>query len=126
MRASAGKERLNQLKASIVITLIITGGILILAPVVCTYQQNGNLGEVLPYLVSETQAESGHTDTNRIAFLDRSIARLDPPLSHRYRLGCAVLGTFMIVVGACMAIGVKSSPEKARNFSAEATKDGFK
>jgi hypothetical protein len=99
------------MKPSIIITLIITGGILILAPIVTAYHQCDKVAEVLPYLVAETQLKESRTsETNQLALLQKRVdylqgatASLEAPISQRYRWGCAILGTVMILAGSRLA-----------------------
>ena len=122
------------MKSSVIITLIITGGILILAPIVAAYHQCDKIAEVLPYLVAETQVEkSGDGETNQLAYVHKRLdylqgatGPLEMLLSHRYRRDCAVFGVLLIVAGSIMAFFVKSCPVKPGNVSVEKTADGFK
>jgi hypothetical protein len=99
------------MKSSIVITLIIMGGILILAPIVTAYHQNDKITEILPYLVVETELKdsaSNQSDQNaylnkRIDYLETATVPLETPISLRYRCLCAILGSVMILTGSGLA-----------------------
>jgi hypothetical protein len=99
------------MKSSIVITLIITGGILILAPIVTAYHQSDKIAEVLPYLVAETELSdptNSQTDsiayhTKRIGYLEKATLPLETAAYPLYDWCCAILGSVMIFMGSRLA-----------------------